>query len=101
MKGRDLPNTEDFPNLAYGPPFLFARGLRISPAPTYACDGDLDEASAAILKILDAAPRATTKYKDVGTAGRAVLKALSAAVRDYTEAESAWLRWEREKVRGR
>jgi hypothetical protein len=62
---------------------------------------DLATAEAAILRILDAAPHATTKYKDAGSAARAVLTALGAAVRDYTEAESRWLRWRREHGDGR
>ena len=61
---------------------------------------DLDVAEAAIVKILEAAPRATTKYKDVGRAGRAVLEALTHAMRDYASAESHWLRWKREHAPG-
>ena len=50
--------------------------------------------------LLEAAPQATIKYKDIGRAGHAVLKALSHALRDHSEAESRWLRWRREHTHG-
>ena len=55
---------------------------------------------AAVVKILEAAPQATIKYKDIGRAGHAVLKALTHALRDHSEAESRWLRWRREHSHG-
>ena len=58
---------------------------------------DLTNAEGAILRILGAAPKALDKYKDAGTAGRAVLDALSRAVHEHTEAESRWLRYKRER----
>ena len=61
---------------------------------------DLDVAEAAILKILETAPKATTKYKDTARAGRAVVEALTFALRDYAEAEGRWLRFKREHSHG-
>jgi hypothetical protein len=62
---------------------------------------DLTSAEAGIVKILEASPKALDKYQDAGKAGRAVLDALGRAVREYTEAESRWLRWRREHAQGR
>ena len=78
-------------------------GVRTSDRPepqpgTYArLRKELAAAEASIVKILDAAPRALDKYKDAGTAGRAVLDALTRAVREHTEAEGRWLRYKRER----
>jgi hypothetical protein len=57
---------------------------------------ELATAEATLLKILEAAPKATTKYPDAARAGRAVLDALARALREHAEAESRWLRWKRE-----
>ena len=62
---------------------------------------DLATTEAAVVRILEAAPRSLDKYKDAGTAGRAVLDALGRAVREHTEAEGRWLRWRREHMEGR
>jgi hypothetical protein len=61
---------------------------------------DLQVAEAAVVKILEASPKALDKYKDAGRAGRAVLDALTRAVREHAEAESRWLRWKREHTQG-
>jgi hypothetical protein len=77
------------------------RGVPERPDPepgTYArLRRDLTTAEGAILRILEAAPLALDKYKDAGTAGRAVADALARAVREHTEAEGRWLRYKRER----
>ena len=63
--------------------------------------GEVTKAESAIIRILETAPRAIDKYKDAGTAGRAVVDALGRAVREHAEAESRWLRYKRERQGGR
>jgi hypothetical protein len=58
---------------------------------------DLATAEAGVLKILEAAPRALYKYGDAGAAGRAVRDALERAVRQYSDGESRWVRYKRER----
>ena len=82
--------SPDRPRPPEGEPATYARLRR-----------DLERAEAAVLKILEAAPRATTKYKDVGRAGHAVHDALTHALRDHASAESHWLRWRREHTETR
>ncbi len=60
---------------------------------------ELDAADAAVVRILSAAPRAVTKYKDVGRAGHAVLAALERALTTRTKAKDNLLRWQREAKR--
>lgn len=62
---------------------------------------ELEQTEDSLVKILQAAPRATTKYPSVGRAGRAVLDALTRALRDHADAESRWLQWRREHGEGR
>jgi hypothetical protein len=80
------------------------RGVTPPPDPepgTYArLRKELAVAEAAVVKILEAAPKATTKYPDAARAGRAVLDALSRALRDHADAENKWLRWKREHTPG-
>ena len=69
------------------------------PAGTYKrLRGDLERAEAELRKILRLAPRATEKYPEIGQAARAVLHALTRAVQDHADADSAWRRYEREKM---
>ena len=65
------------------------------PAGTYKrLRGDLERAEAELRKILRLAPRATEKYPEIGQAARAVLHALTRAVQDHADADSAWRRYE-------
>lgn len=58
---------------------------------------DLERAETGVRTILEKAPRALQKYDEVGRAGRAVLDALTRAVREHAEAEARWLRYKKER----
>ena len=62
---------------------------------------DLERTEAEVRQVLRDAPKALTAPEGLRLAGHRVLRELRHALSEYSEADNKWLRWRRERMRGR